>query len=63
VIAVLVLVAEEILVRAEPPDVQIVGRTRLRRWLEDHPTSLDDARVAQLSELARREATWRAAGA
>lgn len=44
-------------------DVQIVGRRRLRRRLDDHPPSLDGARIAQISDCARREGTWRSAGA
>jgi len=59
VTGVIVLVnAQDIVVKRSPADVHVVNRRRLRRLLRRQPEILDRATVAEIFATARRPDTW-----
>lgn len=56
---VIVVMAAELTIKAEPLDVRVVGRRRIAQWLLSRPTVLTPERVEVIYEQARREFTWR----
>jgi hypothetical protein len=59
---IIVVIAAELTIKAMPPDVHVVGRKRIARWLASRPAVLTPEGVEVIYGQARREAT-RASGA
>ncbi|MCU1392583.1 MAG: hypothetical protein JWM34_1011 [Ilumatobacteraceae bacterium] len=57
--AVIVIVGAEITVKARCPDVRVLYREQLSRWLKSQPQVLAADRVDAIFEIARRDVTWR----
>lgn len=51
--------SDNLSVKDAPPDVAIVNRMRLRRWLCHRPPVLAEEQVAAIFDAARRSTTWR----
>ncbi len=51
------MMAAELTVKAQPPDVCIVGRKALVKWLSALPPFLTSDRVEEVYEYARRDTT------
>ncbi len=56
---VIVVMAAELTIKAQPLDVHIVGRKRIAKWLASRPAVLTPEGVEIVYEQARREVTWR----
>jgi hypothetical protein len=50
--------AAELTIKAQPPDVTVVGRKRITKWLSDRPPLLVADQVEAIYEIARRDTTW-----
>ncbi len=59
VVPVIVAVAANLDVKTQPPDVFVVGRRNLVRWLKSRPPTLGPEGVEAVFERARRDSTWR----
>jgi hypothetical protein len=62
VVGVIVVIAAQFTVKSEPPDVRIVGRKSVAKWLASLPTVLAPERVEAIYRYARRDSTWRSGG-
>ncbi|GAB3994710.1 nuclease-related domain-containing protein [Nocardioides marmoraquaticus] len=51
--------ARDVVVKAQPVDVQVVPRLQLVAWLLRHGEILDDERIDSIYGAARRSTTWR----
>lgn len=55
---VVVIVADQLTIKGEPEDVKVVGRKRVRQWLESLPQVLRSEQVEAIYAAARRPETW-----
>jgi nuclease-like protein len=55
---VIVVTADQLVYDSMPPDVHVVGRKSIARWLSKRPVLLTAERVEEIYDLARREVTW-----
>ncbi len=55
---VIVVVDAQLTIRAQPPDVQVVDRRSIVRWLASRPTTLSPDAVEAVYGHARRSTTW-----
>lgn len=51
--------ARDVVVKAQPVDVQVVPRRQLVAWLLRHGETLDDEPIDSIYDAARRSTTWR----
>ena len=58
VVGVVVVIAEELTIKTPPEDVVVVGRRRVRQWLEDQPVIATAEQVRQLEWIIRTPTTW-----
>ena len=58
---IIVVIAAELTIKAQPADVHVVARKRIGKWLERRPATLSPAAVEAIYEMARRDTTWRTA--
>ncbi len=58
--SIIVVIAAELTIRAQPTDVHVVARKRIGKWLERRPATLAPSAVEAIYEMARRDTTWRA---
>ncbi len=58
VVGVVVVIAEELTIKTPPEDVVVVGRRRVRQWLEDQPVIATAEQVRQLERIIRTPTTW-----
>jgi hypothetical protein len=56
---VIVVLAASFTVKAQPPDVTVVARKRIAKWLSSRPPVLNADQVEGIYEYARRDSTWR----
>ena len=56
---IIVVIAAELTIKAQPADVHVVPRKRIGKWLERRPPALSPAAVTAIYEMARRDTTWR----
>jgi hypothetical protein len=56
---IIVVIAAELTIKAQPADVHVVARKRIGKWLERRPAILSTAAVEAIYEMARRDTTWR----
>lgn len=56
---IIVVIAAELTIKAQPADVHVVARRRIGKWLERRPATLSPAAVEAIYEMARRDTTWR----
>jgi hypothetical protein len=56
---VIVVMAAQLTVKAQPPGVTVVARRRIRKWLTELPAILPADRVEEIYGVARRDSTWR----
>lgn len=59
VTGVVVMLADELVVKAQPSGVHVVGRRDIARWLKKRPVTLGADDVQRIFEQARRSTTWR----
>ena len=57
--AVIVIVGADITVKARCPDVRVLYREQLSRWLKSQPHVLAADRIDAVFDVARRDVTWR----
>lgn len=55
---IIVVIAAELTIKAQPADVHVVARKRIGKWLERRPETLSPAAVEAIYEMARRDTTW-----
>ncbi|MDH4146282.1 MAG: NERD domain-containing protein, partial [Acidimicrobiia bacterium] len=55
---VIVVIAKELTIKAQPSDVHVVGRRHIVDWLLARPQVLDDGMVTRIYDQARRNTTW-----
>jgi hypothetical protein len=55
---IIVVMAAELTIKAMPPDVHVVGRKRIAKWLASRPPVLAPEGVEIIFEQARRDSTW-----
>jgi len=58
VVAVIVVIAANLAVKSQPPDVHVVGRTKIVTWLQGLPATLDGDEIEAIYDQARRDSTW-----
>lgn len=56
---IIVVIAAELTIKAQPTDVHVVARKRIGKWLERRPATLSPVAVEAIYEMARRDSTWR----
>ncbi|HEV2891737.1 MAG TPA: nuclease-related domain-containing protein [Frankiaceae bacterium] len=56
---VVVVLADEFMIKEQPRDVTVVEARRLVRWLERHPPALSAEQLRRLERVARDPSTWR----
>lgn len=56
---IIVVIAAELTIKAQPTDVHVVARKRIGKWLERRPAMLSRVTVGAIYEIARRDTTWR----
>jgi hypothetical protein len=54
----IVVLAASFTVKRQPPDVTVVARKRIAKWLLSRPPVLSAQRVEAIFEYARRDTTW-----
>ncbi|MEV6927209.1 nuclease-related domain-containing protein [Dactylosporangium sp. NPDC051485] len=60
VTGVLVIVgADDLVIKQAPDDVHVVNRMRLGKWLQARPDALDETTIEAVFQAARRSTTWR----
>ncbi len=57
---VVVIMASELIVKALPSDVAVVGRKQIARWLANQPPRIGPHQVAAIFAAARQRSVWRA---
>ena len=57
---VIVVMAADLRIKAQPADVHVVARKQIARWLSRRPQVLTPERVAEIYAQARRDVTWQA---
>jgi hypothetical protein len=55
---VLVVICDELMIKAPPLDVDVITRRALRRWLERHPQRLSPAEALVIASKAHLPGTW-----
>jgi hypothetical protein len=55
---IIVVIAAELTIKAQPADVHVVARKRIGKWLERRPATLSPEAVEAIYEMARRDTTW-----
>ena len=55
---IIVVIAAELTIKAQPADVHVVARKLIGKWLERRPATLSPVAVAAIYEMARRDTTW-----
>lgn len=61
VTGIVAFLCEDLTIKTAPQDVLVIGRRRLRKWLERLGQTLPPSDVASLYEHARRSTTWQLA--
>ena len=56
---IIVVIAAELTIKAQPPDVHVVRRRRIAKWLASRPPILTPEGVQIVYDQARRHETWR----
>jgi hypothetical protein len=56
---IIVVIAAELAIKAQPTDVHVVARKRIGKWLERRPATLSPAVIEAIYDMARRDTTWR----
>ncbi|MGI5245741.1 nuclease-related domain-containing protein [Dactylosporangium sp. CA-139066] len=51
--------ADDIVIKQAPDDVHVVNRMRLRKWLQARADALDEAAIEAVFQTARQSTTWR----
>jgi len=54
----IVVMAASLTIKAQPPDVTVVARKRIAKWLLSRPPVLSADQVEHVNEYARRSTTW-----
>ena len=54
----IVVMAAELTIKAQPPDVTVVGRKQITEWLSNRSALLVADQVEAIYEIARRDTTW-----
>ena len=55
---VVVIMADELVVKGSPKEVGVVGRRRVAEWLDHLPAHLAPDRIEEIHAVARRRSTW-----
>jgi Nuclease-related domain len=55
---VVVIMADELVVKGSPHQVDVVGRRKVSEWLDRHPAHLSSDRIEAIYAVARRRLTW-----
>lgn len=55
---IIVVMAAELNIKAQPADVHVVPRKRIGKWLQRRPSTLSPPAVESIYEMARRDTTW-----
>jgi hypothetical protein len=55
---VIAVICNEFTVKANPPDVDVVARKKLHRWLEGHTARLSPQEAFAIAQRADDPATW-----
>jgi Nuclease-related domain len=55
---VVVIMADELVVKGSPKQVDVVGRRRIAEWLDRRPSLLSPERIEAIYAVARRRSTW-----
>lgn len=55
---VVAVICDEFTVKAQPPDIAVVARRRLKRWLEHQPSRLTDTDAFAVAAKAHRRSSW-----
>lgn len=55
---IIVVIAAELTIKAQPTDVHVVPRKRIGKWLQRRPSTLAPSSVEAIYEMARRNTTW-----
>jgi Nuclease-related domain len=55
----IVVLCDELIIKRQPIDVQVIGRRDIALWLRKRPAVLTGAEVDAIWEYARRSTTWR----
>ncbi len=58
---ILVVIAAELTIKAQPAGVHVVAHRHIGKWLERRPATLSPDAVEAVYEMARRDSTWRTA--
>jgi len=58
---IIVVIAAELSITAQPTDVHVIARKRIGKWLQRRPSTLSPSSVEAIYEMARRDTTWRTA--
>jgi len=59
---IIVVIAAKLTIKAQPPNVKVVARKRIAKWLSKCQPVLAPERVENIYEQARRDTTWRTGG-
>jgi hypothetical protein len=55
---VVVIMADELVVKGSPHEVDVVGRRKVAEWLDRRPAHLSADRIEAIYAVARRRSTW-----
>jgi hypothetical protein len=55
---VVVIIADELVLKGSPKQVDVVGRRKVVNWLDQRPTQLSPDRIESIYSVARRRSTW-----
>ena len=56
---IIVVIAAELTIKAQPTDVHVIARKRIGKWLQRRPSTLGPSSVEAIYNMARRDTTWR----
>lgn len=56
---IIVAIAADLTIKAQPADVHVVAHKRIGKWLERRPATLSPVAVEAIFDMARRDTTWR----
>lgn len=56
---VVIVGADDLVIKQAPDDVHVVNRMRLGKWLQARPEAFDEATIEAVFQTARRSTTWR----
>jgi hypothetical protein len=57
--AALVVIADELEIKQQPPDVRVGGPRGIKRWLERLPSVLSPREVIEIAAVAHKPVTWK----